>query len=744
MKKIRIYCLAILIISYICPVFGIAEELADYKMDEATEKNIIESVKNSSENSIITENESSQTRSEEAYIADNTQQIQELSDETQQENSGQNLRTTIASGMFGTSKWQIDHMGTLHIGSGEFINTKNSSPWLPYKKQINKVVFEGPVKASNNSSHLFSNLDQVTEIENLSHLDTSQVKLMRDMFSNVSSLKSLDLSHFDTTRVNDMAFLFSYMGSLVNIDLSSFDTSQVVYMRSMFYNTKNLTNLDLSSFDTSHVEDMSGMFTGTGVKNLDITYFDTSSTTDMSGMLSSVNLGSIDLTNFNTGQVKNMAAMFAWSKIDNLDVSNFDTSQVRDMSDMFTGSQISRVDLANFNTNSVTNINNMFSGSRFTSLNLANFDTNQLVYMYDMFTGMSELKHINLGKDFQFKDGVVLPSPSNSLPYYGKWQRDYEGTVYTSEELAEQYNGLTMSGNYYWAEKRPTLEVKDSTIYKGEKWNPRDNFISAADEEGNNLSFDPTMTADLVNTDVPGDYEVTYTNGTVSKTIIVTVKDNLETIDAKNSIVYGNEPWQAEDNFISATNREGERIEFDSTMTTDTVDTTIPGTYRITYINGISSKTIEVIVRENLTSIQAINSTIKMGESWQAEDNFQGATDKTGAQMDFKNITVTGDVDTSKVGEYEVTYSYDHLSLKIRVLVEGALEEGNKEINKDKNKSTKENDNVKKNNIIYQKNDNRIFPKTGERPQQLFTVIGLLFLVIVVIVLKLRKRFFTL
>lgn len=802
MRKIRVYCLFVLLVGYISPIIVSAEEINEYKLDESAEQHI----ENSSEKFSTYDNEAEEVMPQKESTLDTSRSVPEVSNEIKEEKSG---KVIVASGMLGTSKWQIDNSGALHIGSGEFINTRNSSPWFPYRNQINKIVFDGPVKASNNSSNLFSNLDRVVEFENLGEFDTSNVTLMRDMFSNTSSLVSLDLSHFDTSRVIDMGFMFSYASSLTNLNLSSFNTSNVVYMRSMFFGTQNIDHLDLSNFDTGHVEDMSGMFMRSGVKNLDISRFDTSNATDMSGMFSGLDLDGLDLSHFDTSQVTNMSAMFGWSQITNLNVSSFETAQVKNMDEMFTGTQIDSVDLSSFYINNVKNMNNMFSGSQINSIDISNFDTSKVVYMYEMFARMSELKHINLGENFQFKDGVTLPSPSNILPYYGKWQRDHEGIVYTSEELANQYDGLTMKGNYYWAEKQPKLEVRDSTIYTGDEWNPRDNFISAADEEGNTLSFDPAMTTDTVNTEFPGTYEVTYTNNSVSKTIIVTVKKNLETIEAEDTIIYVNDRWEAKDSFLSATNRDGESIEFNANMTADTVNTTIPGTYPVTYKNGRSSKTIEVIVKENkesiyakdsliyvgdnwegydsfvsatdkdgnelsyndsmlsgevdtkvpgiynvdytngeatikitvtvkdnLASIQANDSTIHVGDNWHAEDNFKGATDKAGDQLSFKDITVTGKVDTSKAGKYEITYAYDQVSLTIFVFVE----ENNDQSSIDKNNFGDKMDNNLKNENSTKKNTNHVLPKTGEQVHMLPIVFGLFIFMLSVIMLKIRKK----
>jgi surface protein len=62
---------------------------------------------------------------------------------------------------------------------------------------------------------------------------------MGNMFSNCSSLTSVDLSNFDTSNVTNMEFMFRNCSSLTSIDLSSFDISNVTSMMSMFSGCTN-------------------------------------------------------------------------------------------------------------------------------------------------------------------------------------------------------------------------------------------------------------------------------------------------------------------------------------------------------------------------------------------------------------------------------------------------------------------------------------------------------------------------
>jgi surface protein len=83
---------------------------------------------------------------------------------------------------------------------------------------------------------------------------------MEFMFSNCSSLTSLDLSNFNTSNVKNMESIFYNCSSLTSLDLSNFNTSNVKNMEFMFSSCSSLTNLDLSKFDTTKVTNMAWMF----------------------------------------------------------------------------------------------------------------------------------------------------------------------------------------------------------------------------------------------------------------------------------------------------------------------------------------------------------------------------------------------------------------------------------------------------------------------------------------------------
>ncbi|BDR56926.1 BspA family leucine-rich repeat surface protein [Xylocopilactobacillus apis] len=185
-------------------------------------------------------------------------------------------------------------------------------PWEQYRSDITKVVINPGVSAVGNMSHFFYNFNNLTSIEGLTNLDTSQVTSFDSFFSKCYKLTSIDVSHFDTRNCIDMSLMFNEMMSLTNLDVSHFITTKVTNMRAMFQSATSLTQLVLNNFNTSSVVDMGHMFNNDHL------------------------LKKIDMSSFNTSNVEIMMWMFGHlDNITSLDLSNFDTSKVTTVYEMF-------------------------------------------------------------------------------------------------------------------------------------------------------------------------------------------------------------------------------------------------------------------------------------------------------------------------------------------------------------------------------------------------------------------------
>ena len=161
--------------------------------------------------------------------------------------------------------------------------------WYVVGENVKKVVFDNSFAQARptNCSGWFSYFANLTIIEGIKNLNTSNVTDMSGMFEGCSSLTSIDLSNFDTSKVTNMAYIFYDCSSLTSLDLSNFDTSKVTNMSAMFGSCSSLTSLDLSNFDTSKVTHMWEMFsTCSSLTSLDLSNFDTSNVETMQYMFS--------------------------------------------------------------------------------------------------------------------------------------------------------------------------------------------------------------------------------------------------------------------------------------------------------------------------------------------------------------------------------------------------------------------------------------------------------------------------
>lgn len=207
-------------------------------------------------------------------------------------------------------------------------------------------------------------------------------------------------------------------------------------------------------------------------------------------------------------------------------------------------------------------------------------------------------------------------------------------------------------------ENQEAIEAKDSTIVLGSAWEAEDNFVSATDKDGNPVPFEQITYSGSVETDKLGDYKITYTNGGQRTEVTIHVVDNQEAIEVKDSTIYVGSQWQAADNFVKATDAFGQPVALAQVEVLNSPDTSKVGDYEVTYKNNTKEAKAIVHVVQQQTTLAVKDSTLYVGDSWTAADNFIAATNQEGTEIPLKDVTVTGTVDTAKAGLYPVTYSY--------------------------------------------------------------------------------------
>lgn len=248
-----------------------------------------------------------------------------------------------------------------------------------------------------NMNNMFRNMSHLKTV-NLSNLDVTNLKYMTDMFLSDSKLEEVDMSNWKNDLVTDLSNLFTWLPALKNIKLTNSYFSNARNMYAMFALLPKLTELDLSSFDTSKVTNMEDLFAeDTSLETLNISSFRTSNVTNMRQMFYGVALTSLDLSHFDTRNVVDMSGMFRNTKnLNTINLTSFNTEKVTTMGQMFANSmqipENSILDISSFNTKSLMNSALMFSGSKIKTIYVSqDFSTNTIFSSSNMFANNTNL-----------------------------------------------------------------------------------------------------------------------------------------------------------------------------------------------------------------------------------------------------------------------------------------------------------------------------------------------------------------
>ncbi|EHD1636858.1 BspA family leucine-rich repeat surface protein [Listeria monocytogenes] len=343
------------------------------------------------------------------------------------------------------------------------------------------------------------------------------------------------------------------------------------------------------------------------VTNLNLSNLDTSKATNMSYMFANSAAVSLDLSNFDTSKVTSMSYMFYESAATSLDLSNFGTSKVTNMSNMFAGSAATSLDLSSFDTSNVTRMNLMFKESAATSINLSSFDTSNVTQMGSLFAS-SAVTSLDLSN---FDTSKVT-----AMAYM------FYETAVTSLDLSnfDTSNALNMSNM----------------------------FASSA-----------VTSLDLSNFDTSNVSNMSNMFAAVSKLQIITLGNDFQFLSTAANLPSPNTTadytgkWQ---NVSSGTvdKPKGSFIGTATELMSNYTGSTMADTY---------------VWQPVLLEVNVQDSILMVGDTWKQEDNLVDATDNAGNPVDFKDITVTGSVDTTKPGVTTVDYSYGGITSTATITV---------------------------------------------------------------------------
>lgn len=384
----------------------------------------------------------------------------------------------------------------------------------------------------------------------------------------------------------------------------------------------------------------------------------------------------------NTSQVTNMQGMFSnMQKLKKLDLSTWDTSQVTNVNNLISyATSLTHLNLTNWNTSKVTDMHSMFAKAySLEEVNLWSFDTTNVSNMRAMFEFNNNLSKLILGPKFKFKNSPLLPEIPVIAPYTGKWVNVGSGSPtapsgkngWSSSDLMKNYNSEIDADTYVWETISLGADVK----------------VQYIDESGKTIANSEILQGNIgdryesIQKDIEGYTfkEVRDNNATGA------FSEQAQTV----TYIYTKDQITGADVIVRYVDEKGDPILGISNKTItgnidDVYDTatseyqiSIPGYHLAQNIlpenmTGQFTDQIQEVIYtyiKNKTTVNVYDSSLFVGEGWSAEDNFDSAVDKEGNPVDFKNITVIGEVNTSKEGSYEVIYRYEGVEAKAIIKV---------------------------------------------------------------------------
>ncbi len=312
------------------------------------------------------------------------------------------------------------------------------------RREIKTVVFDESFKdvRPTDCGTWFWSFKALTTIEHLDYLNTSDVEDMHSMFSNCTSLETLDLSSFNTKKVKYMNAMFNDATNLRSIKLpKGFIASSVTDLDATFKGCESLTELDLSGSNSENVKDMKEMFYGCkALSKLVLTDFKTEQVTTMKNMFFICStLETLDVSSFNTENVTTMQGMFNnCSSLRSLDLPGFNTANVTEMSSMFKKcSSLRSLDLSSFNTRKVTDMQSMFEGcTNLESIDLSSFDTENMISMTGMFFSCTKLETLDLSS-FATPKMEFMP---NAFDQCENLKKIYVSSAFTTDKVTVDFS----------------------------------------------------------------------------------------------------------------------------------------------------------------------------------------------------------------------------------------------------------------------------------------------------------------
>ena len=142
-----------------------------------------------------------------------------------------------------TLTFYCDALLSSRTGTTYDLPTGNNTPgWSATSSAVTSVVFDASFTNARPQStyRWFRDMGNLSSINGIENLNTSQVTTMSEMFYGCTQLENLDLTGFNTSYVKDMSSMFRDCSALTRLDLTGWSTYLVTSMSNMFANCSAL------------------------------------------------------------------------------------------------------------------------------------------------------------------------------------------------------------------------------------------------------------------------------------------------------------------------------------------------------------------------------------------------------------------------------------------------------------------------------------------------------------------------
>lgn len=294
---------------------------------------------------------------------------------------------------------------------------------LLYQNGNEVIITNGknsPIKTGNDLSKLFYRITNLTTINNLNYLDTSNCTSMSKMFQRSEKLVYIDVSGLNTSGVTDMSYMFENChGCLEIIGIDDLDYSHVTTFKNFMNDDRVLSVApNISSWNiTSACTDLTAAFKAIGYKtgetgssiwpsNIDLSNWDVSNVTSLKETLyNTFGIETLNVSNWNTSKVKDMSGFLKMYDSGEesllttiIGLEDWDISTATNLSGMFYECiNLANADFSNWQPTSATNISNMF------------YDTYYLdLHVFDDWDQYLNLGSVNISNCFGSYSGYAI------------------------------------------------------------------------------------------------------------------------------------------------------------------------------------------------------------------------------------------------------------------------------------------------------------------------------------------------